>query len=307
MSGTSIAKVRSSLRGREHSSGTSEKQAVVRFGQLGWLAKGIVYVFAGVLVLYVAGRSFRSPLVPATSSEASPTGAIVEVSAMAGGRALLAVLAGGLVLYCIWRLLTALLPGDHGAEALAMRAGYLISVLIYGTFALTALSLVRHPHQAVDGDRKVRDITSGVMHAPLGRFLIGTAGLVAIGAGLFRLMKAARRDVADELDLAGLSATRQRWTRRLAVAGEAGRGVAVALLGLFFLRAAVTTNASEATGLDGALKRLSMIGWGRFVVAGVGVGFLLYGVLCLETFTRRKLPLHESLGDAPVSPRPNRG
>ena len=261
----------------------------------GWLAKGVVYVLAGVLSLYVAGRAFSTTVVPATSSEASPTGAIVEVGSMTGGRPLLFALALGLALYCVWRLLTAVLPGDTDSQSIAMRAGYLISALIYGTFALTAITLGRHASASVDGNRKVRDVTASVMHRPFGRVVIGIVGLIAVGVGLFRVVKAARSDVADELTLYRLSPTRLRWTRRFAVFGETGRGVAVALIGYFLVRSSITSKSSDATGLDGALKRLAANSSGRFVVLAIGFGMLLYGLMCIETITHRKLPLHESI------------
>ncbi len=288
------------LGARRHSVGlravVNTREGVAFIGRIGWLAKGFVYVLAGVLSLFVAGRAFSTPLVPRASNEASPTGAIVEVRGMTGGRPLLFTLAIGLSFYCAWRLLTAFLPGDTDLEAIAMRAGYLVSAVIYGTFAFTALSLALHPAQSVDGNRNVRDMTSQVLLRPFGRVIIGLAGVVAFGAGLFRLVKAARHEVVDELKLHGLTPRRLRWTKRLAVIGEAGRGVAVVLIGFFLFRSALKANASEATGLDGALRRLSANPAGRFVVTGVGIGFLLYGLMCLETVTRRKLPLHESVG-----------
>ena len=264
-------------------------------GKVGWLSKGFVYILAGLLALYVAGRAFSTDLGPAKSPEASPTGAILEVRGMTGGRPLLFALAVGLTLYCVWRILTAVLPGKTGIDAIVIRAGYLVSAAIYGTFALTSWSLARDPGLPVDGNRKVQDITATVLHKPFGRWIIGAAGAIAVGAGLYRMVKAARRDVTDELKLYGLSPSRFRWTKRLAVFGEAGRGIAVSLIGFFLIRSAMTARASEATGLDGALNRLASNGSGRFVVAATGLGFVLYGVMCVETFTRRKLPLNEAV------------
>jgi len=79
------------------------------------------------------------------------------------------------------------------------------------------------------------------------------------------------------------------WTQRLAAIGEVGRGVGIGLVGGFMLRAAITFDASEATGLDGALRRLATHTWGLVVVVVVGIGFLAYGIFCLATFTHRRL------------------
>jgi hypothetical protein len=89
--------------------------------------------------------------------------------------------------------------------------------------------------------------------------------------------------------MSGMSAERARWTRRLGAIGEVGRGVAIGLIGFFLLRAAITYDPAQATGLDGALRRLALQTWGVLLVAVVGVGFVAYGVYCLGTFSRRRL------------------
>ena len=55
-----------------------------------------------------------------------------------------------------------------------------------------------------------------------------------------------------------------------------GRGIGFGLVGFFLLRSAMTYDPNEATGLDGALRRLAVNSWGVFVVAIVGIGFVAY-------------------------------
>jgi Domain of Unknown Function (DUF1206) len=198
-------------------------------------------------------------------------------------------LAAGMLLYAAWRVVSAVMPGGSGAESWAKRIGYLVSAVIYTTFAITAISLARSSHASADGNSKVTDLTARTMTHSAGRFVIGAVGVIAIGAGLYRLMKGLKRDVNDELDLSGMSTQRARLTRRLGAIGEVGRGIAIGLIGFFLLRAAVTFDASQATGLDGALRRLAVNSWGQLIVAVIGVGFVAYGVFCLTTFTHRRL------------------
>jgi Domain of Unknown Function (DUF1206) len=260
----------------------------VRLGQLGWLAKGVVYVLAGVLAAAVAARSVGWTSTVAPDGEASPAGAIKEIATFTGGRILLLALALGLLLYALWRLFTALAPGGSGAEAVAMRLGYAISAILYFTFSLTALALARRPTGNTDGNRKVVDLSARVMSHSAGRWAIALAGLIAIGAGLYRIVKGAKGDVETELNLAGLSADRRRLIKRLGIVGEIGRGIAVSLIGFFLLRSGMDVNPQEATGLDGALRRLTVNGWGSALVGVVGVGFVAYGIFCLLTFTHRQ-------------------
>jgi hypothetical protein len=268
---------------------TAEHPAIVKFGRAGWFAKGIVYLLAGGLALIVVDRSFGWSHVTVGSKEASPTGAIKEVAQSSGGPLLLVALALGMFLYAAWRLATAVRPGSTDAEGWATRVGYFVSVIMYTTFGITAISLVKGRAAKANGNKTVTDITSRVMEHTAGRWLIGIAGALTIAAGIYRFRKGLKSDVTDDVDMSGMSAERSRWTRRLGAIGEVGRGIAMALIGFFLVRAAITFNASEATGLDGALRRLALESWGVAVVAVVAVGLIAYGVFCLGTFTRRRL------------------
>ena len=264
------------------------RPSIVRLGRLGWLAKGAVYVLAGVLAVAVAARSVGWSSTVAPDGEASPTGAIKEIATFAGGRLLLLALTLGLLLYSLWRLYTAFAPGGSGAGAVAMRIGYGVSAILYLTFSLTALALARRPTANADGNRKVVDLSAQVMSHSTGRWAIALAGLIAIGAGLYRIVKGAKGDVETELNLAGVSAERRRLVKRLGIVGEIGRGIAIGLIGYFLLRSGLDVQPQKATGLDGALRRLTVNGWGSDLVAVVGVGFVAYGIFCLLTFTHRQ-------------------
>jgi hypothetical protein len=268
---------------------TAAHPAIVKFGRAGWFAKGVVYFLAGGLALLVVGRSFGWSHGTVAAKEASPTGAIKEVARSTGGPLLLVALAAGMFIYAAWRLATAVLPGSTDAEGLATRVGYGVSAILYTTFGATAIALAKSPDAKANGNKTVSDITSRVMQHATGRWLIGIAGAVTIGAGVYRFAKGAKSDVTNDVDMSGMSAERSRLTRRLGAVGEVGRGIAMGLIGFFLIRAAVTFKPAEATGLDGALRRLALQWWGVIVVAAVGLGLMAYGLFCLVTFTRRRL------------------
>ena len=263
---------------------------LVKVGRAGWFAKGVVYLGAGVLALLVVAKATGWSRAASTGGqEASPTGALKSIAQMSGGKLLMWVLAGGMLLYAGWRVVSALLPGGWDAKAWVTRIGYLVSAVVYTTFALTAVSLARVTPARPDGNAKVNSLSDRVMAHGGGRLVIGVAGAIAIGAGLYRIVKGVREDVGDELDLSGWSAQRRAWTRRIGAIGEFGRGIGIGLIGFFLVRAAVTYDPNQATGLDGALRRLAVQRWGFVVVVVIGVGFAAYGLFCLVTFTHREL------------------
>jgi hypothetical protein len=270
---------------------TAQHPGVVKIGRAGWFAKGVVYVIAGILALSVAAKAsgWSTTTSGTGTQEASPTGAIKTVAGSGGGTILLWLLAIGMLLYAAWRVVSALLPGGADAKAIAQRIGYVASAVIYTTFAISAIALARRTPGSQDGNKKVTDISASIMTHTAGRLVIGVLGVIVIAVGLYRISKGATMDVDDELDMSGMSATRARWTERLGAVGEFGRGIGIGLVGFFLLRSAITYDANQATGLDGALRRLAVQSWGVAVVVVVGIGFAAYGIFCLATFTHRRL------------------
>jgi hypothetical protein len=270
----------------------AEHPGAVRLGRAGWAAKGVVYLIAGVLAAAVVLASLGWSTTTA-AQEASPTGAIKTIARSPGGVLLLWLLAVSMLLYAAWRVVSAIFPGHNDAESTAKRVGYLVSAVIYATFAITAISLATSDEatdpNAQNGNTKVTNLTARLMAHGGGRILIGVVGAIVIGAGIYRLVKGFRQDVDDELDLSGMSPQRARWTTRVGAIGEVGRGAAIAVIGVFLVRAAIDVDPDEATGLDGALRRLVTATWGAVVVAVIAVGFIAYGIFCLLTFTRRRL------------------
>lgn len=262
--------------------------AVLRLLRVGWFAKGVVYVLAGVLAMVVWRHSRAGT---SDTNEASPTGALEAVAHASGGRLLLAALTVGLLAYVAWRVLSVLMPGCHDLHGVVHRIGYGVSALLYASLAFTAFTLVRDggADRSTDGNGTVAKATAEILDHTAGRWLIGAVGVITIAAALYRAQKGARRDVNDELDLATMRPEPRRWVRWLAAVGEIGRGVAIGLVGFFLVRAAWNYDANEATGLDGALRRPLEHAWGEAVVVVVGVGFVCYGVFCLATFRRRRL------------------
>jgi len=250
-----------------------------------------LYALGGVLALLLAARAAGWTNNPAAGTqEASPTGALKTVAHASGGQILLGVLAVGMLLYAAWRLVSAFLPGDGSAKSWATRVGYIVSAALYGFLAVTAFSIMRSKAAASkNGNTSVSHASRGVMAHTGGRLLIGAIGVIVIAAGLYRLVKAFKRDVEDELDLSGVSPARRRWSERMGVIGEVGRGIAIGLIGFFLLQSAITYDPNKATGLDGALRKLATNTGGLILVVIVGIGFLAYGVFCMTTFTHRRL------------------
>jgi hypothetical protein len=76
---------------------------------------------------------------------------------------------------------------------------------------------------------------------------------------------------------------------RLGRFGIAARGVVIALVGLFLVRAATQHDSSEAGGLEQSLDALASAPYGTYVLAIVALGLMAYGGYQLATARYRRI------------------
>jgi hypothetical protein len=252
----------------------AHSDAFEALARAGWVAKGVVYGIIGVLAVGIATSGGGG------GEEASQQGAIQELSEKSFGTALLVALTIGLAGYALWRLVDAALDsGGHDAKDVAERVGHVVSGLLYASLALLAFNVLTSEQNA-EGQDQAPGITAKVLDWPGGQWIVGFVGLVIIGVGVHQLVAAFRRDFMDELDTTSVSAGSRHWIERLGTIGIAARGVVFGLVGWFVIKAAIDYNANEATGLDGALRKLADGNYGPILLFLVALGLIVYAVYC---------------------------
>lgn len=269
---------------------------LVMFARAGWVAKGLVYGVVGLLAVQIAleatGRDEGTGTSTGTADEASQTGAVAEIADSSFGEVVLYVLAGGLVLYAIWRLVSALLPAESTPKAWATRAGYVASAAVYGFLAWTALSFARHTTTSGDTqgeDAKVERFTRDLMDNTGGRWLVGAIGVAVIAIAVYFAIKGAKASFRDELEPRGVGPIRHEWIITLGRIGWIGRGIVMALIGWLLVRAAVRFDSQEAKGFDGALREATESTGGIALVWIAAVAIVMYGLFCVISAPRQRL------------------
>jgi hypothetical protein len=276
--------------------------SLVMLGRVGWVAKGVVYALVGLLALSIALNSEASGPGEQQSggsagSEASQSGAIARIAEASFGATILGVVGAGLLVYAVWRAITALLPADNGARAWATRIGYVISAVVYTALAWSALSFVSNRSaggqtsgDASDSeDARVERFTREVMSHVGGRWLVAVGGVVLIAIGLYFARKGTKTPFEDQLAGRGAGPLSHHHIVMLGRIGWVGRGLMTALIGTFLIRAALNYDPEEAEGLDGALRRTVDSGVGAVFVAVVAFGLIVYGVYCVASAPQRRL------------------
>lgn len=259
-----------SLRQEAKSQARNARPWLERLARLGFLAKGLVYATVGALAVQVALGS--------GGQTTDTQGAVQVIARQPFGQVLLGLLSLGLVSYGLWRLMQAVInpAGREGAEGVTARSGFAVSGVIHLALATTAIGLLIG--SGAGGGNTEQSITARLLAVPFGRWLVGLVGLAVIGGGILQLVKAYRSDFRKTLKLSEMSQPEKTWATRAGRVGHAARGVVFALMGVFFIQAALQADASEARGLGGALQALRAQPYGPYLLGGVALGFVLYGV-----------------------------
>ncbi len=261
--------------GARHEDGRLERatdqpwyQAAARAG---WVARGLLFIVTAVLALQLALGQRRE--------ETSSQGAMEEVAQKPFGKALLLILAVGLLAYAGWRLVETFLNRSQSSGWTA-RVKHLAHAAAYLALSVMALGTLRSPNGQGGGGQQ-QGITARVLSWPGGALLVGAVGVAVFATGLGIAWHVLHGGHREELDLDEMSRRQRRLVDVLAMAGNAGRALVFCLVGWFVVGAAVGNDPRQANGLDAALHELLQQPYGSWMLGVVAAGLALYGAFCL--------------------------
>lgn len=253
------------------------KDAVETAGRIGLVAYGVVHLMIAWLALQLAfGES---------SGSASSTGAVQELAQQPLGTFLVWAVAIGMFLLAIWRLIDGFLGhrDDDGSDRAKAGAVAALKAIVYIAIGISALKVATGSGSSSGGGSDA--MTAQVMDLPGGQLLVGAAGLVIIGYGVYMIYIAWTEKFLKKIegsDRAGHTGTAYTW---LGKAGYAAKGAAFCVIGGLVLYAAVTHEAKKSGGLDQALHKILQQPFGPVLLVLVALGIGAYG---LFAFARAK-------------------
>jgi Domain of Unknown Function (DUF1206) len=266
--------------------------AVVTVSRLGWVAKGVVYGLVGVLAIPIAIKGLQADRARNGGKEASQLGAVAEIAETSLGAVALWIIAIGLLLYVVWRVISTVLPAENSVGTWFTRAGYLISAVMYALLAWSALSFAtdqRAVRRSDTEDAKVERFTRDLMDMSAGRWIVGALGVCVVGVGIYFVFKGLRATFRDDLEPAGVGPVSHESIVTLGRVGWVGRGIVMVLVGWFLTRAAVQFRPAEAQGFDGSLREVTESTIGPVVVGFAALALIVYGVFCVISAPRERL------------------
>jgi hypothetical protein len=272
--------------------------SVVTFARIGWAAKGLVYMLTGVLAFTIVADPFGSQSGSqgggGNSDQADPSGAVAKIAQQPFGEILLWILAVGLFMYAIWRIVTVILPADVTGDSVIRRLGYVVSAVTYIVLGAAAVSLARRPgssggQDSQSQDSQITEVTRSVMEWTGGRWLVGVAGVVVVGIGAYFFWKGVTGSFENQVEHRSVGPFSWSVIRVMGRIGWIGRAAMMALIGVFVARAAYQFDPDEAGGLDDSLRRVADNSVGVILVVVVAVGLVTYGAYCIVSTPSRKL------------------
>jgi hypothetical protein len=245
----------------------------------GFAARAAIYGIIGILAIKLA--------IGSGGKTTDQTGALKTIAHQPFGKVLLVLAAIGLGGYSLWRLTHALLGhGPEKSDSGLDRLAALGSGTAYGVVCAIAVEILLG---AGTSSHRAPKATGGLLGWPGGMWIVGLAGAIFIGVGLYQGYRALTKDFLKDSKTEEMSPAMRRWFKLLATLGHLSRMVVSILVGSFLIKAAVDFNPNKAVGLDGALAKVANQSYGSLLLGVVAAGLIAFALYSLADVRYRRI------------------
>lgn len=252
-------------------------QHLKRWAQMGYSARGVIYLVIGGLALLAA---FGERGGQTTNSK----GAILKILEQPFGNVMIFLLIIGLLGYSAWRLIQCFKdPDGHGStgKGLAVRSGLFISAVTHILLAFWAAKLLMGTGSGSLGSEGRSFLTTN-----LGQIALGIAGTVVIATGFAHIYKGATARFEKYMTI---PANRRSWARPVCQFGLIARGMVWLIIGWLSIKAAWMAKGGEIDGTSEALQTLRDHAYGPWLLGIVAAGLFAFGIYCLLEAAYRRI------------------
>ncbi|MFD2924728.1 DUF1206 domain-containing protein [Halobacillus naozhouensis] len=246
------------------------KPWIRRLARSGYMAKGVVYTFIGVLAFMAA--------LGIGGKATGTTGMLRSLAQAPFGNLLLWLVGIGLIFYIMWVFIKAVKdPKDEGRDAKGVitRVGYSISGLIYSSLAYNAFNIAIN---ATRSSGSKHTLSAKLLSHPFGAWIICFIGIIVIGYGLYELYSGISQKFLNKFRMGEMDRHERKVAKNSGTIGMTARGIVLAMIGFFFIQTGIMRDPSKARGLDGALAEVAQNPFGQWMLGFVALGLVLYGI-----------------------------
>ncbi len=253
-------------------------------GRVGLAGQGVVATIIGLIAIRIA--------VGQKDEAATSEGAVAWLADQPLGKFLLVALTVALFALALWRFLCALMGDPVEGSDPKDRVKFAVLGVVYLLLAMTTLGVTianwtgsgDSDGSAGSGDESSQQAASTLFDWPAGRWLVGILGVAVIGyAGYSFHKQVVKRKFAERID-----ASEGSWVVRLGLLGYTAQSLVYAVVGYFFIQAAIVFKSSTAKGPSGALIELADTTVGKVLLWIIAIGLFAYGVFCIAEAKYRK-------------------
>jgi hypothetical protein len=253
---------------------SSSEEGLSALGRLGLAGRTAFYAILCGLTIRVA------LLGGAPGHQLNANGALGLVSRPLFGKAAIAAVALGFVLFGIARLVGAVQDRSVSTGRRWMTAAQGIFYLI---LACVPALFLAGKHQT-GSQQQQQKTTAQLLSLPGGRWIVVASGLIMIVVCGVQIRGALRRDFQDGLQLEGAPRLVRRLADGAGAIGITARSLVFMPIGIFLIVAAIQYDPNHSYGTDAELLRLSGHSWGVAILAAVSAGLAVFVVFsCIET------------------------
>jgi uncharacterized protein DUF1206 len=183
-------------------------------------------------------------------------------------------------------------PDRHGTGVggLIVRIGHAIRGSVYAVLGIEAFRLANGLRGSTG--REAQLWTARIMDLPFGDWLIGLAGLIIFGFGASEVLGSLKAKIDKSIDLTRVPNQLRNAAIKVSCFGVGARGVIIAVVGIFLVKAALEHDPSEVHGTRQSMLELANAVSGRWMLAAIGAGLVAYAVnQVLDAGCRRIRPV----------------
>ncbi len=240
----------------------------------GCISTGLIYLGIGTIAIL----SFLK----IKDGGADESSMLAYLNGFVAGKLLIWIILVGTLCYIAWRIYEAITdPYEYGKslQGKAVRTGIAMSSVADALIAFTAIQVLAGTTSIQQNGQPEaqRQMVANLLHESWGPLAIFAVGAVMSATALVQLVYGIRRGYRERLDIDHFSAAIRQATHLLGLIGYTARAVILGIIGFFFIKAAIVSDARYVVNTDKAFDFIGdHIGHVWFIV--VAVGTIAYGL-----------------------------